>query len=180
MTSLATKRWSNEVIGLHRVLTDPEVDSGIRKIDFTAAKRQEMQAQGNFQTFSIFRDLNELPCAFEVLMEGPADSPYADRLFPFEVSVSKDYPVKAPIFKCTFPFDYKTLPKHFFLNGSICCHALTDDYSPCRSIVYLLNAIREVMFEPTSVKSSSISVEEIQNYEKMQEQKRADLHLLTY
>lgn len=174
MSGASLKRWRLELTNLRKAYLDPSIETGIKGV---YPARDSGIAPNDFQ---VLRDLATIPCSFEVVIEGPADSPYANIDFPFEVSVSEEYPFKPPSVRWLYPFDNHIIrPSHFFDKGFICCHAIGKDYSPRHSLLYLLNSIREVMFEKTSAVVKSISVAEIENYVEQQEKKRTQLFLIT-
>lgn len=162
-------RWKTEMLRLRQAYMDPTINTGIKDVQGIDPSRE----------FSFFRDLATFPCEFHVIMEGPEDSAYAKRDFLFSVSIPEGYPIQAPTIRCLTPFTKDSLPSHFFDSGSICCYALSSDYLVSHSIVYLLNCVREVMFEPTSYKHKSISMEEIAMHQQKQEAKQKGMLLIT-
>lgn len=168
------KRWKNEILWLRKAYMDCQVETGIKGLFAVRENEDSTPSEIN-----VFQDLATYPCEFEVMMEGPADSPYAGRDYNFLVVVPADFPMKPPRITCLFPFTDRSRPQHFYAGGGICCYALFRDYSPSYTIVYLLNCIREVMFEPTSKYVESITEQEIEKHEEKQKEKSKSLLLLT-
>uniref|UniRef100_A0ACD5ZL04 Uncharacterized protein n=1 Tax=Avena sativa TaxID=4498 RepID=A0ACD5ZL04_AVESA len=84
------------------------------------------------------------PCHFEVIIDGPADSPYAGGTFPVDVVIPKDYPFKPP--KLTF----KTKVYHPNINseGKMFVDILKSNWSPALTISAVLDSMVSVLYDP--------------------------------
>lgn len=158
------------MLTLRSAYMDPTLQTGIKNVCGVGDHKDD---------FMFFRDLASFPCEFEVIMEGPADSPYANRDFSFLVTVTKEFPIKPIQVRCLTPFDVISRPPHFFEHGGICCHALSHEHIVSNSIVFVLNCIREIMFEPTSSKVDELSTHEIETHTELQQAKKQHQLLLT-
>lgn len=73
---------------------------------------------------------------WNIIMDGPKDSPYNGGKFKIKIIFSDNYPQKPPEFKFLTPI------VHININGqTICMDTLGDKYKPSYSIVYLLSQI---------------------------------------
>uniref|UniRef100_A0ACD5Z6K5 Uncharacterized protein n=1 Tax=Avena sativa TaxID=4498 RepID=A0ACD5Z6K5_AVESA len=84
------------------------------------------------------------PCHFEVIIDGPAGSPYAGGTFPVDVVIPKDYPFKPP--KLTF----KTKVYHPNINseGKMFVDIFMSNWTPALTISTVLHSVVSVLYDP--------------------------------
>jgi peroxin-4 len=84
-----------------------------------ASKRQ-------FNEFLLMFNENDL-LSWEAFIEGPADTPYAGRIFLVKISLTSEYPIMPP----KMYFKTKIFhPNIHFLTGEVCLDIIKTDWSP--------------------------------------------------
>jgi ubiquitin-conjugating enzyme E2 D/E len=81
---------------------------------------------------------------FNLLIRGPADSPYADGLFEVNIKLTTDYPLKPP--KITF---LSEIYHPNIRNSSICLSTLKDgSWSPALMLYKVLMSLQALLADP--------------------------------
>ena len=81
---------------------------------------------------------------WEVILEGPAGSPYQGFLFTLVVQFPTDYPLKAPAVQ------FKNVPMHMNVNndGKICLGLLKDEWKAATKMGTIITALHTLMEVP--------------------------------
>ena len=75
---------------------------------------------------------------------GPTDTPYESGIFHLDITISSDYPFKAPVVK----FKTKIFHPNINPDGQICLDMLKDNWSPALTIQKLLLSISSLLVDP--------------------------------
>jgi ubiquitin-conjugating enzyme E2 N len=81
---------------------------------------------------------------FNVVIEGPGDTPFAHGLFKFEVFLPENYPLEAPRVRCLT----KIYHPNFDRLGRICLDVLKARWTPAFNIRSTLLSIQALLGEP--------------------------------
>lgn len=85
----------------------------------------------------------------QVLIEGPADTPYACGHYFFDIRYPKDYPQSPPVFTYDTNDGATRFNPNLYKNGKVCISVLNtwrgDQWSPCQTITSILLSICSVL-----------------------------------
>jgi ubiquitin-protein ligase len=92
-------------------------------------------------------------CKWEVVLAGPAATPYAGGFFRMSVVITADYPHKAPVLRFTIPVWHPGVS----VEGKL-CEALFNDWAPTMSVRDALLRIDKLLAAPTDFEMINESV----------------------
>lgn len=83
-------------------------------------------------------------CHWRALIEGPADTPFADGFFELVIAFPQNYPFAAPSVK----FTHAVYHPNVYTSNDICLDILSDQWSPSYRINGVLKSIRSLLNDP--------------------------------
>eukprot|EP00753_Platysulcus_tardus_P019630 PLAT7376.1.p1 GENE.PLAT7376.1~~PLAT7376.1.p1 ORF type:complete len:148 (-),score=63.59 PLAT7376.1:172-615(-) len=82
---------------------------------------------------------------WDAMLVGPEGSPYAGGVFSVDITFPAEYPFKPP------SVQFKTRIYHPNIktsSGEICADILSENWGPTLNVMYVLNALRQMLEEP--------------------------------